>query len=147
MGQVYVACSTSIGHQDWLINNYYNVRNIELRRIIILNRWWKMWTLKKYPYLQVCIGFHTISYVGFSWLVYFNVKIAGFRRLGLHPETGLSSICRFSAAEIAPYKVLTDTLTPIGLNNPKPPSSRQHFYQYTWIRPRYSYYFLCRLSL
>jgi len=28
-----------------------------------------------------------------SWLIYFNVKIAGSRRLGLHPETGFSSIC------------------------------------------------------
>jgi len=28
-----------------------------------------------------------------SCLVYFNVKIAGSRGLGLHPETGLSSIC------------------------------------------------------
>jgi len=28
-----------------------------------------------------------------SKLVYLNVKIAGSRRLGLHPETGLSSIC------------------------------------------------------
>jgi len=26
-------------------------------------------------------------------LVYYNVKIVAFRRLGLHPETGLFSIC------------------------------------------------------
>jgi len=34
----------------------------------------------------------SLVYLHFS-LVYFNIKIAGSRRLGLHPETGLSRIC------------------------------------------------------